>query len=307
MNSKLLVLWLFVGALILSALIKPTIGLAAEPQLPTVITDVVKLETVKEEISYPGRVMSKVLAKVQSIIDGTVEKIYTQVGQDVKSTQSVLLIRNVDSSYSSMAVQSPVKGKINQFQVTVGSLVTRGATLFDVIDDKSLKLMIDVTPYDAAHLSLGQKAIFQLSGARVTSDQAKSPVEVLQARITAMSPQIDSATGTMAVELDLLNPTPQMMLGQLGKVTIPLSERQGILIPSSAVVFKNNESLVRIVKAGSVQFKPVELVRHDNGRLEIIKGLGNGDTIVTQSNSYLIPGQKVTVGNAKTPSDTVKL
>src|SRR4051812_32352730 len=86
--------WVFLG------LLAAPLALALADTKPAVVfTSTLKRVELFEQLSYPGRVISKVNTTVLSEADGVVSKIYAPLGKTVRRREKVVQIAHTDPVY----------------------------------------------------------------------------------------------------------------------------------------------------------------------------------------------------------------
>ncbi|MDD5372203.1 MAG: efflux RND transporter periplasmic adaptor subunit [Sulfurimonas sp.] len=121
-----------------------------------------------------------------------------------------------------------------------------------------------------------------------------------KAKISFLSPTVDSLSGTRTVRAELSNPNGELVPGEFVKVRIKARMDNTLLIPHKAlmqgakgtyvyVIGKKNIAESRSVKVG-------EWVEHN---VVILEGLKEGEQIVCEGNSRVEAGKAVKIDSAK--------
>jgi len=111
-------------------------------------------------------------------------------------------------------------------------------------------------------------------------------------KVTAILPEVNPATRTLKVRVELANPTGALIPGMFANVTFKPASRMEILqVPSEAVISTGKRNVV-IVAQGEGKFAPVdvEIGMESNGQTEIRKGLEAGQQVVI-SGQFLIDSE----------------
>lgn len=105
-------------------------------------------------------------------------------------------------------------------------------------------------------------------------------------------PQVDPKTGTFGVRAELANPERKLLPGQFTKVKLLLDVRENaIVIPSKAVVMEKGGAYVYVVRRDSTAEKRfIETGPEVDNRIVVERGLGVGETIITEGYNKLAPG-----------------
>lgn len=268
----------------------PAIALAAPEAVPVVFTKPAQETALFDQLTYPARVESKVNAKIIAESDGVVQKIIVPLGGRVGRSSGILVIKNMDAGYqyAPMTIASPVAGVVSQIKVTVGSQVSKGQEIAAVTDPAQTKIIIEVSSLDLSALRAGMRGEFMIT------DQATA----LPLKLVGISPFVDPATGTATAELQIdgaAKNAARLAPGLVGQVRFKVNQRQGFSLPDYAVVYRGNETRVRLVREGKTLYVPVKLGRKRQGTVEILSGLKTGDEVIERASTFLAEGDAVQV------------
>lgn len=260
---------------------------------PTVFVETSKAEAIFDLLTYPARIVPKVNATLLSEVDGIVLKISAPLGTPVKTDERVILIKHTDPvyEYADVTVSAPVDGIVGQVEVTEGSRVNKGQKLATIVNPGKILIQIEVAGSDLPAIKSGLRGELKIPGAEKT----------VSARVTGVSPFVDPGTGTATAELALVNPKDGIAIppGLVGRVSFRVRDHQGIQLPESAVVYKGNDTLVRLVEGGKAKTVPVKLGNSRRGFVEILSGIASGNSVVVRTSSYIANGEEVNVQKAQ--------
>lgn len=262
---------------------------------PMVFVEKVAATDLYDLLMYPARLNPKINATLLSDVDGVVSSIQAPLGRTVKKKQTVMTVTNTDPvyNYAPMHVTAPVSGVVSSVEVSEGSHVARGQRLATITDPKEIRISMEVTAGDLNSLHTGMQGEL-----KVASQEETVPVKIL-----GISPFVDPASGTASAELGLVKTKNVLPLfpGVVGTVTFRANEHKGIEIPEFALVYRGQESFVRVVDKGVARYQPVTVGNARRGSIEILKGLSAGATLVVRSNTYVGDGEAVNVQKQDTP------
>lgn len=192
-------------------------------------------------------------------------------------------LANLELSLERTEVKAPVAGTITQRNAVIGAIASgAGQPMFTMIRDGALELNADVSEVDLTRLAAGQKVTMAAVGT----------TQPLTGTIRLVEPTIDPATrlGRARITID----QPDLIReGMFLDAEILVAERETIAVPVTAVGASEQGSSVMLVKDGTVSRIPVETGIRDRGWIEIVSGLGAGDTIVTKAGAFVRDGDKI--------------
>lgn len=108
---------------------------------------------------------------------------------------------------------------------------------------------------------------------------------------------IDVSTRTFEVEIVINNPGLILKPGMFAEVSLTLDQGISIRIPEEALVTDatGNDFYVFVIQNGKAVRKTVAVSSNENGFVEIISGINDGDTIATTGSRTLEDGDEVSV------------
>jgi RND family efflux transporter MFP subunit len=170
-------------------------------------------------------------------------------------------------------IRAPMAGVVLVRPIDNGQVVGAGETLFELGSATGVEIRAEVEEAYADAISPGQTARAALSG---------SP-EIFFARVTEVSPRVDSGTGGRTVRLSPAD-TQRLAPGRSVDVTIVVAQRQGaIVVPRRAVVDATAAPKVYVVDAdGIVRARPITVARWPSVNAIVESGLNAGDRVVLE-------------------------
>jgi len=164
-----------------------------------------------------------------------------------------------------------------------GMALRPGMDSFHIADLSSLWLSVEVFEDQLGWLRDGSAAEIELS---------YFPGETFTGRVRFVEPQVTEKTRTVPLRLEVKNPSGRLRSGMYATVRFhPVAARDAITVPSLAVLRTGQRNLV-VVALGEGRFAPREIVlgKEGDGRVEVLKGLEEGERIVTSA-QFLIDSE----------------
>lgn len=174
---------------------------------------------------------------------------------------------------------SPISGRVTKITKEIGEQVTMGSVVVTVqTTDDQFFLAADVSESDIAKISIQDVA-------EVTFDAFGSDHTFL-AEVQSIDPAEKLIEGVVYYQVDvyLTGDLHRLALrpGLSADIVVQTENRSGVLaVPQRAVLTRDGQKVVRVLKAGMLEERPVETgLRADGGFLEILRGLNEGEEIV---------------------------
>ncbi len=190
-------------------------------------------------------------------------------------------------------IYSPAEGDVQKRYFDTGSLLTPGAPLYTLVDNRRLELECVVPSYQLAHIRLGQRAAFQ------TPTWADRRFE---GTVSAVNPEIEPDNRSVKVKLKIANPKGDLRSGMYAKGEIVTGrEPKALLIPRDALIPEKEGSesaAVYVVKDGKAQRVEVKIGDTRQDFVWIAQGLEEGDVVITEIGPSLKEGMPVRVAGS---------
>lgn len=183
-------------------------------------------------------------------------------------------------------ILAPLTGTIVEHDVYEGQYVKTGDKLFSIADFSIMWFQFQAYEQDLSWIKIGQTVI--------TTTPAH-PGKTFEGKITFIDPNLDEATRSALVRVELANPIISGRRELLHKLyaegSVQLEAPAVLAIPRSALIQTGQQALVYLDQGGGAyQLAPVTLGRHGDSLVEILAGLQPDDKVVTHGN-LLIDGQ----------------
>jgi multidrug efflux pump subunit AcrA (membrane-fusion protein) len=277
-------LFIILFALLIGAIANASTG---PDKTPVVFTKKASLSDLFDELTYPARVESKINASIYSESDGVVSQIHAPLGVKVKPRSKLLVVKHVDPIYqfAPMTLYSPVHGTVSQVHVTEGSRVVKGQPLVSVTDPSRIRLLIEVAAQDLPSIKNGLQGEMKIPGTDKT----------LRVTVKGVSPFVDPGTGTASCQLEPDEPKASLVPGMVGQILFKVNMRKRFVFPEHAIVYKDKDTFMRVVRDGKSKNVTVTLGPKQRGMVEILSGLNPDDEVVERANGYIADGEAVRI------------
>ncbi|HEX6041309.1 efflux RND transporter periplasmic adaptor subunit [Longimicrobium sp.] len=198
---------------------------------------------------------------------------------------------DVQARIGDATVQAPISGIVSARSVSEGDVVQVGTELYRVVDPSSMRLEASVPSDQLFAIRVGAPVAFQVRG---------YPGTTFTGRVERINPTADPATRQVTIHVSLPNPGGTLVAGLFAEGRVTAEARQGVLVPSEAVVTEDDGAHVMALRGGVVQQVEVRvgITDEETHRVEIVSGLAAGDTVLVGPARETAPGTRVRVGTA---------
>jgi len=200
-------------------------------------------------------------------------------------------------------IVAPFDGIVTARNTDIGALITAGSgsgggtgggsapQLFRVADVHEMRVFVQVPQEMSASLQAGMAADLDLP---------QYPDRVFKAVVATTSGAINESARTLLVELHADNADGLLQPGTYAEVHFDLpGNPQMVRIPTSALVFRQDDMQVAVVGAGDrVELRPVKLGRNLGTDVEVLTGLAPSDRVIESPPDSLATGDRVLIAGA---------
>lgn len=228
------------------------------------------------------------------------KQLYTQrliAQQDQDNAEAAMKVAQANyatatTKLSYARITAPFRGYITKRFLDRGALVQPGtSTLFTLMKMDSVKVIVNVLEKDIPLVAKNKKAL-------ITVDAF--PGKQFNGVITRMGEAIDLTTRTMAVEVDIPNPTDQLKPGMFANVSIMMDKHpNAVTLPTQALMNDPKGNYVFVFQNGKAKRMDVKTGIEQNSRTEILQGLNGSEDVITTGQQFLKDGVLVKLQNRK--------
>jgi RND family efflux transporter MFP subunit len=188
-------------------------------------------------------------------------------------------------------IRAPFDGVITARNIDVGALVTAGTNgkeLFHIASTKKLRVFVNVPQVYSPQTTPGLAADLtfqQYPGRRFTGTLVRS------------SESIDQASRTLLVEIDVENPSGELLPGSYVQAHLKLAASQAtVRVPVNALLFRSEGAQVATVDHDNkVRLQKVNIQRDLGTELEVASGLSGDEQVIVNPPDSIAEGQTVRI------------
>jgi membrane fusion protein (multidrug efflux system) len=303
---------------------------AAKPKPVLVQVVAVKPQLLQATVELIGTIEPKVSAKIIAPSDGAIEALYVKENDLVQKNQVVGVLSSADrlallgetqarlerlklesGTNNSEALQraiqdreyaerlflgtpivSPIKGRIIDKPIEVGSVVSAKQLLLTVADLNQLIIRTAVSELLLPKLKLGQKISIRLDA---------YPGQEFNGTVSLISPQVNPATRTGEIEVRVGDVAGRLKPGMLATLTIVTERKENALaIPSDALIVNaSGQNIVFAAQDSIAHQRAITTGLTTKTQTEVLDGLKPGDKVVVMGQELLKEGMPVKVQEPK--------
>lgn len=170
---------------------------------------------------------------------------------------------------------SPLAGTVVELNKQEGEIVQPGEPVLKIRPEASFQVEVEIYEGDIGLIEVGQLTKVEL---------VAFPDQELIGRVVAIKPAIRLINNVVyyPVLIEFDSDISLLRSGLTADVTIVIEERERVLtVPESALIKKDNQTIVRVVKDGLIEEREVVTgLRGEGFQIEIISGLEVGEQVI---------------------------
>lgn len=245
----------------------------------------------REAASARVTLASRQLARERTLLDQGVSP-----RADFESAQANLTVAQADARRASaaagaarvsrdgrsVAVISPVSGRVTSAAANLGQYVAAETELFRVADPRRLQITASVPPKDASRVRVGDRVTLTTNGDQTIQGRVRAATGVVDPQSRAATIVVTPTAGT-----GVLSP------GQLVQARILASSgaaRSGTMVPQDAIQTLGQQSVVFVRTKTGFKARPIRIGSRSGGMVAVAEGLAAG-TPIAIGNAFLLKAE----------------
>ena len=201
---------------------------------------------------------------------------------DARRASAAAGAARVSGDGRSVAVVSPVSGRVTNAGANLGQFVAAETELFRVADPRRLQITASVPPADAGRVREGDRVEL------TTTDGRK-----IEGRVRSSTGVVDPQSRTATVVITPTSGGSTLAPGQLVQARILASggaAKSGVMVPQDAVQTLGSDTVVFVRTGQGFRAQPVQVGSRSGGMVAITGGLAAGTQIAT-TNAFLLKAE----------------
>jgi RND family efflux transporter MFP subunit len=233
------------------------------------------------------------LVKTRSVSQQSTDQAVDNLSATQASVNSYAAnVRRLEDLVSFEKVYAPFDGVITVRNTDTGWLINAGAgsasaELFQLAQTGTLRIFVAVPEVYSRAARVGSTATLTLD---------EFPSETFHGKVTRTSESIDLASRTLNTEIDVDNPTGQLLPGAYVHVHLKLpSQTRTVIVPANTLLFRSEGLRVGVVRNGHAQLTPITIGVDYGATVQVTSGLTLKDQVIVSPSDSLISGTPVRI------------
>ena len=201
------------------------------------------------------------------------QAVLAEAEAELRRAQSAAGASKLAGDGRTLAITSPITGRLTKADARLGAYVLAGTDLFHVADPNRLQVNASVLPTDARRVSVGDTAVIELADG-----------ETRTATVHSITPALDAQSKTATLVL-LPQGATQLTAGQGVRVRVRPGGRPSdgrMTLPEESVQTVEGKNVVFVRGPKGFQATEVVIGERSGGRIEIISGIPAGAVVATK-------------------------
>lgn len=209
-------------------------------------------------------------------------------------------LKNLLTQQSFNRIVAPFDGVVTERNTDIGKLINPGSNngqaLFQVADNRKLRIYVDVPQNFSADIKPGMKAELHFP---------EYPSRVFSATVVSTSQAIHESSRTLTTELQMQNKDGAILPGTYTDVHFALPSRGSVYrLPASTLLFRKEGLQVATVDADNrVRLKNITLGRDLGGIVEVTSGVDDKDRVIESPSDSIVQASIVRIKSASASND----
>jgi membrane fusion protein, copper/silver efflux system len=198
------------------------------------------------------------------------------------SEEQIQQIEQIGKPIKAMMMHAPSDGFVLTRKAFLKLRVTPETELYTLADLSTIWVIAEIYEYEAPEIRTGQSAAVTLS---------YSPGRTFRGKVSYIYPQLDAATRTLKVRIEVPNPGFALKPEMYANVELRIDYGRRVVVPQEAVIDSGAEQMVFVAHEGGY-FEPrkVTIGAKVGSEVIVLNGLKSGERVVTSAN-FLIDSE----------------
>lgn len=221
--------------------------------------------------------------------DAVSQEAYEQVATEYEKLMADIEL--VKANIAQTELRAPFDGIIGLRSVSEGSYVTSSSSVIAKLTKISpLKIEFSIPESYSSEIHDGTPIVFRM--------EKEGLMQNYNASVYAVESKVDMTTRTLKVRATYPNANEAILPGRYAAVEITKREiKDALAIPSEALIPEMGKDIVYLYKGGVAEPKEITIGLRTESRVQVLRGLNVGDTLITSGVMQLRTGTNVSIDN----------
>ncbi|MFD1628442.1 efflux RND transporter periplasmic adaptor subunit [Pseudopedobacter beijingensis] len=205
--------------------------------------------------------------------------------QRLNVERALATLKESNRKLSDANIKAPINGIVNKKLIEVGTYVSPGTQLFEIVDVSKLKLSTTVTESQVAALKIGDNV-------KITTNVY--PDKSFNGKVSFIAPKADNSLN-FPIEIELSNnQNNDIRAGMYGTAVFEFAKQAPVvIIPRTAFVGSVSSNKVFIANGDHAKERQVVAGRILGDQVEILSGLQEGEIVIVSGQINLVDGTQI--------------
>jgi membrane fusion protein (multidrug efflux system) len=192
---------------------------------------------------------------------------------------------NVIAKLSSKIIIAPFSGVIGKRGISGSSLGSENTIILTLDDSRKILCDLKIPEVYAAILKKNLK---------LTATFSAYENKTYKGKIESVASRVDAQTRSILARAKINNENLEIIPGSLLEIKILYNEKNALSIPDTSVMYEGSKKFIyKIIENNMIKKIEIETGVRNQGNLEVLKGLIQGDKIIAEGLTKVRPGMKV--------------
>lgn len=188
-------------------------------------------------------------------------------------------------------IRAPFSGMITKRFADVGAMIQAGTA--STTQALPLVRLAEISRLRMA-LVVPESAVPMVKHGHPVEIRVPALRKKFQGRVSRQSNDVQFSSRTMEAEVDVMNPSGELMPGMTAEAVLVVSRKdQGLTVPVQAITNSGGNRSVMVVANGVVADREIKTGMEGASRIEVVAGLSADDLVIVGNRSLLKVGQSV--------------
>ena len=192
---------------------------------------------------------------------------------------------DVIAKLSTKTITAPFEGVIGKRGISGSSLGSENTIILTLDDSKKVLCDLKIPEVYAAILKKGLKLNAKFSAYKN---------KVYEGTIESVASRVDAQTRSILARAKINNENSEIIPGSLLEIEILYNEKKALGIPDTSIMYQGSKKFIyKIAENNIIKKTEIETGIRNEGSLEVLNGLSEGDKVIAEGLTKVRPGMKV--------------